>query len=301
MVHMRKAITTLAALAIAAAPMIGCGDSDFSGTNTGKVNVMLTDAPFPFSEVKSVDVFVVRIDGSITEQSDIGIADENNETGWKTLVEPNASFDLLSLSGGKTTSLGIATVPVGTYSSFRVIIDTDKSSVTLNDGTTPEIKWPSAGQSGIKVLLDQPFAVTDGSTDLLLDFDVGSSFVVRGNSISQNGLLFKPVIRVTSAQAAATLSGSVHADSATGPALAGVTVEVLKAGTALDDTASANVVRTGVTDVSGNFTLAFVPLGTYVVRATPPAESLYQPALLSGGVTISTIGTVANQVIVLTK
>ena len=44
--------------------------------------------------------------------------------------------------------------------------------------------------------LDQPITVTSGSTTpLLVDFDVAQSFVLRGNSLAQNGLLFKPVIR----------------------------------------------------------------------------------------------------------
>ncbi len=35
------------------------------------------------------------------------------------------------------------------------------------------------------------------TTPVLLDFNVGSSFVMRGNSISPNGLLFEPVIQAT--------------------------------------------------------------------------------------------------------
>jgi len=32
---------------------------------------------------------------------------------------------------------------------------------------------------------------------MVVDFDVANSFVMRGNSLAQNGLLFKPVIRAT--------------------------------------------------------------------------------------------------------
>lgn len=298
---MRKTISMLAALAFAAAPMVGCGDSDLSGSNTGRINVKLTDAPFPFSEVSSVNVFITRIDGSTGEQSDLEIADDTDHDGWTTLVSPNTSFNLLTLSGGNTTSLGIASVPAGTYRSFRLILDTDQSSVIVNN-TPVNVVWPSAGQTGIKVLLDQPYVVADGTTnDLLLDFDVGSSFVMRGNSITQNGLLFKPVIHAATVTAAASLSGTVHQDSAAGAVVAGATIEVLKAGTAIDDTVSANVVATGVTDVNGAFTIAFIPVGTYVVRATPPAATLYKPALLTGGVTIVAGTPVTGQVIVVTK
>jgi hypothetical protein len=32
---------------------------------------------------------------------------------------------------------------------------------------------------------------------MLVDFDVANSFVLRGNTILQNGLLFKPVVKAT--------------------------------------------------------------------------------------------------------
>ena len=39
--------------------------------------------------------------------------------------------------------------------------------------------------------------IADDTTVVLLDFDLDQSFVLRGNSILQLGLLFKPVIRAT--------------------------------------------------------------------------------------------------------
>lgn len=292
----------IAALAIAGILSAACGDSNLPTlSSTGKVNVVLTDAPFPFSQVKSVDVFVTRIDAKLEDVDSVQAANEADSSGWKTLVSPNSSVNLLTLTGGTTANLGVATLPVGTYRSFRIVIDTDKSSVTLNDNTKPDIKWPSAGKNGIKVILDQPFEVTSGTTTLLLDFDVGRSFVMRGNSISQNGLLFKPVIHATTQQSTGIISGTVRGDNATGPVQAGATVEVLKAGTTLTDTNSNNVVRTGVTDANGNFTLAFVPPGTYVVRATPTVASGYKPALLTGGATVTAGTTLSGQVIIVTK
>lgn len=301
---MKFRIETLAVLALAGAVAGACSDSgpSLTGTNAGQVNVVLTDAPFPFSQVKSVDVFVVRIDGRISEADSAAAAAESDSSGgWKTLVTPNTTINLLSLQNGTTANLGVATLPVGVYSGFRMIIDPTKSSVTLTDNSKPDIKWPGAGKTGIKINLDSPFNVSTGTTSLLIDFDVGRSFIMRGNSISQNGLLFRPVIHATTQQNTGTLSGSVHGDSATGQAIAGATVEVLKSGTVLTDTNPTNVVRTGLTDGSGNFTLAFIPPGTYVVRATPPNGSLYKPALLAGGATITSGTTTSGKLIILTK
>ena len=300
---MKIRLGSIAALATMLFVAAACGSSstDLTQSNSGQVNLLLTDAPFPFAEVKRVDVFVVRIDGKTADTNDTEAANESDLNGWTTLVSPNTSINLLDLTNGKTANLGVATLPAGTYRGFRFIIDTDKSSVTLNDNTKPDVKWPSAGKNGIRLLLDDPFVLGGtGSSSLLIDFDLGRSFVMRGNSISQNGLLFKPVIRATTQQSTGTVTGSVHGDNATGPAIASATIEVLKNGTTLTDTNSENVVRSGVTDGSGNFTLAFIRPGTYVLRATPPAASLYKPAILNG-VTI-TAGTVTGgQLIVVTK
>jgi hypothetical protein len=292
----------LAALALAGMFVAACGgDSLPTLSSGGQVNVTLTDAPFPFSQVKSVDVWVTRIDAKLSDVDSTAAANESDSAGWKTLVSPNASFNLLTLTNGATANLGTATLPIGTYKSFRMVIDPTKSSVTLNDNSKPDVTWPSAGKNGIKLVLDKPFDVSTGTTNLLIDFDVGRSFVMRGNSISQNGLLFKPVIHATTQQSTGTIAGTVKGDNASGPAIAGATVEVLKAGTTLGDTNANNVVRTGVTDANGAFTLGFISPGTYVVRATPTVASGYKPALLTGGVVVTAGNTLGGQVIIVTK
>jgi hypothetical protein len=160
--------------------------------------------------VKSVDIFVVRVDGRVADVDDAS-ADENVATedaaekdGWKTLATPNASVDLLSLQNGVTSTLGEAKIDAASYRGFRLVIDPSKSSVTLKNGQTltstssPSVTFPSASRSGIKINLSGPVDVTaDAQTTMVVDFDVGDSFVMRGNSLSQNGLLFKPVIRGT--------------------------------------------------------------------------------------------------------
>ena len=84
------------------------------------------------------------------------------------------------------------------------MIDPSQSSVTLKNGTvltsssSPSVAFPSAARSGIKIKLDRPISLSGGGTTaVLVDFDVAQSFVLRGNSLAQNGLLYKPVIRGT--------------------------------------------------------------------------------------------------------
>jgi hypothetical protein len=283
--------------------LAGCGDySDSpSAVTVGQLSVQLTDAPFPFDLVARVDVFIVRVDAKQPDVADDDAANADDKTGWTTVATPNASINLLDLGGGKTTTLGAANIASGTYRDFRLVIDVDKSSVTLKDGTKPEVKWPSAGQSGLKINLDQPVVVTSTGTILIIDFDIGSSFVMRGNSIEKNGLLFKPVIHATVPDVTGSVSGSVRADNANGPGIAGASVEVLTAGTVLTDQSSANLLRTGSTDASGNFRIGFLTPGSYALRATPPAASGFKPALLAGGLTITSKTETSGQVIVVTK
>jgi len=197
----------IAAVLASGALLAACSSTATTAAGQGTLAIHLTDAPFSTDSVKSVDVFVVRVDA---RQSDVdsagaakGATDDSASTGgWTTLTAPNQSVNLLAYQNGAAFPLGQANVAAGSYQGFRLIIDPTKSSLTLKNGTvlsgtsTPNVMFPSAARSGIKIVLAQPISVTvNQTTNVLVDFVVGSSFVMRGNSISQNGLLFTPVIR----------------------------------------------------------------------------------------------------------
>lgn len=274
--------------------LAGCMSST-AEPGMGTLTVQLTDAPFPFDSVARADIFVVRVDGRIvaadSAQADTA-GDPGGNTdpsrGFVTIATPNARYNLLDLRNGTVVNLGQTTLPTGAYQGFRLILNTDSSSVTLKGGrvlngnSVPGIKWPSAGRTGIKIVLDQPVNVTADGSVMVLDFDLGSSFVMRGRTISQNGLLFKPVIHAVAQDLTGSVSGSVRADSGNGATVANATVEVLKAGTALTDTASANIVRSGTSDSTGAFTISFIMPGGYALRAWPPSamSATYNPVLI---------------------
>lgn len=274
---------TAALAALSLATTTAC--SDDNGPRFGTLAVVMTDAPFPYDSVARADIHVLRVDAKLAEPSEQQAAQDadGSENGddpareWVTIATPDRTIDLLALQRGIVTDLGAETVPTGTYRGFRLVIDTDRSSITLKNGTvlrgntTPGVQWPSAGQSGIKVKLSEPVRVTGDSTVLVLDFDLGNSFVLRGNTISQNGLLFKPVIRAVARDITGSIGGTVRAGSATGALVPGASVEVLRAGTTLGDTVSANVIATTSTDASGAYTAAFLLPASYALRVTPPA------------------------------
>ena len=210
----RGALRSLALSMTAVVAVAGCSGADDADTTgvvggqAGRLVVHLTDAPFPFDSVKSVDVFLVRVDAKLAATDSAEAAQDAGEDGkgkggWTTIAEPKAKIDLLTLRDGKTTSLGEKTLPAGSYKGFRLVIDPAQSSVTLKSGTVltatsdPGIKFPSAAQSGIKVNLDRDIRVgSDSTSAMLIDFDVAQSFVMRGPAM-KNGLTFTPVIRAT--------------------------------------------------------------------------------------------------------
>ncbi|HSQ29245.1 MAG TPA: DUF4382 domain-containing protein [Gemmatimonadaceae bacterium] len=205
------AFTALAGLSLGAA----CSDSTgLSGTGT--LAVRLTDAPIQLDQVQRVDVYVVRVDIKQDETSDSTAANTSAtdttasaaeaRDGWLTVAKPDSLFNLLDLQNGVSAALGSTTLTTGTYRMMRFVIDPDKSSITLTDGTvltkgsSPGINFPSAAQSGIKVNFTQPLVVSaNDTTTATADFDAAQSFVLRGSTIMSDGLQFKPVIRLKSA------------------------------------------------------------------------------------------------------
>ena len=303
---MRNRFIVLSASALAVLALsLACSNSDSTspGGGNGTVIVKLTDAPFLTDSVKSVDIFVVRVEGR-SPSADSADADKDLDNGssggWQTLALPNASYNLLALQNGVSTTLGSTSLSAGTYNGFRFIIDPSKSSVTLKDGmvlsgtSSPSVTFPSASRSGIKIVLSQPLTIVGGATTtLLVDFDVNNSFVMRGNTIARNGLLFKPVIKATIVDAATT-NASVRVVNVTGTSLS-----VLQGGTALSggsnlafgassSCASVNAATPGLTIIQAGSTTplpGFTPTlqvgNSYTLAAYPTA---------TGGVQFVTLG-----------
>lgn len=295
----RLGVASLAAAAFLAA----CDDSSGpEAGGSGTVVVRLTDAPFLTDSVRSVNIFVVRVEAR-GQPADSAAADTDTDNGsrggWTTLATPNASIDLLTLQNGAATTIGTASLEAGTYSGLRFIIDPAQSSVTLKNGTTLTganngVKFPSGNRSGIKVNLSQPLRVVGGeTTTLLIDFDVNESFVMRGNSIAQNGLLFKPVVKATIIDAA-TVNANVRLVNLTGQPLTWSQGSTALAGGsnlafgASSSCASVNATTPNLTITQGTsttplagFTPSFTAGTSYTVVAWPTP---------TGGVQFTTLG-----------
>ena len=146
---------------------ISCSDGDDTSSNTGKLTVQLTDAPFPHDLVAEANVTIYKIDARNTDmESDTAMeameGEMTDETGssFEVLMEQEIQVNLLDLTNGVTETLVDTEIPVGTYDLVRVYVK--GINVVLTDGTTYDLKVPSGEQSGIKVFI-KPGLMVAGS------------------------------------------------------------------------------------------------------------------------------------------
>ena len=132
--------------------------------------------------------------------------------------------------------------------------------MSVKDHDTYLVKVPSGAQTGIKIFIEPGLKVAGGlTTEVLLDFNVDKSFVLKGNINTPAGIKgfnFKPVIRAVNNTTAGVLEGVVnYADTVLLPD-ASVWIE--------QDT----VITTAYTDGGGFYAIPGIPAGLYKVSAT---------------------------------
>jgi len=186
----------VSALALLAIPACNTGGLQ-STTQSGRLNVYLTDAPL--GDVASATVTISKV-------YLIGGSDESGSRF--TITDTPQDYDLLTLQDGVTALLGSASIPAGDYTQLRLVVDqatiTLAAGVTFSDGSSSKtLKVPSGGQSGIKIQLAGPLHIEPGETNLIVDFDVSQNFVFTGEPSHPNGVLFKPVLHASLEDAAA--------------------------------------------------------------------------------------------------
>lgn len=241
--------TLRAMVSLTAVATLAACDSSTGTTPTGQLTVRLTDAPSPSFQAATAYIrAVVLIRGGDTTG--------NRDT---ILIAPGArAYDLFALTNGVTAALGSLTVPTGSYTQLRLLVDsarvTLKAPLMFNDGSTTKLMTtPSAYQSGIKVVFGGPVNVVVGETILVVDFDVLRNFVTTGPAASPTGVLFKPVLHATVQNIASSIAGVVT------PASANATVYAI---------ISNDTVQTAIADgVTGAYKLRFLPAGAYSVSA----------------------------------
>ncbi|MGQ8336733.1 DUF4382 domain-containing protein [Sunxiuqinia sp. A32] len=251
---MRKIGFLLGVFVVGIFVLISCSEDNSVSSLEGKgtVNIYLTDAPFPVDLVSKTMVTIDKVE--IRKQ-----ATDSTEASFIVLSEEEAEIDLLMLSNGITENLASAELDAGMYDMIRLHVVNSK--VVLTDDTEFDLKIPSGSSSGLKVKIEPAIELTEGQTaDVLLDFDVSKSFVVKGNwkGGNINGFNFKPVVRGVLMGMTGRIEGMVTDTTET--VLENASVKVWLPGEAeMED----SLVTSSFTDVDGKYKVIGLLGGTY--------------------------------------
>ncbi|PYP51278.1 MAG: hypothetical protein DMD45_08345 [Gemmatimonadetes bacterium] len=227
-----------------------------------RITVRLTDAPFPYDSLHSVNIYVVRIEANTAQDTSV-------DGQWVLITQPRKSFDLLALQQGTTALLGEGEMPAGQYHAVRMTIDTTQSLITWNDSaqTPAQVNWH--GWSTIYAFVEYPVSVATQGADVVLDFDVGRS--LRYKYYGKNEFDFTPNLRAIDAAAAGAIAGTVTQSSqGTTSPVPNAQVSVYTPYPGQPDSMSDNLEATGRSDQAGHYKLGFLPPGRYFVRIEEP-------------------------------
>jgi hypothetical protein len=219
--------------------------------NSGKIIVKVTDDPFNMNYVESATVTITKIE--------LRKAGGTDSIPFIVLSTDSVTLDLTHLRNGITQTLLNLDIPQGKYDLMRVYVD--RASLKIKDQPTAfNLKVPSGKQTGIKLFITPSLTVEGGLTsELVLDFDLSRSFVMRGNmnhSAGVNGFIFKPCIRVSNTSTSGRIVGMVSDTSKANVVNAKIWVK--------QDT----IMATSFSDTLGHYAFIGVPAGIYSVFAT---------------------------------
>ncbi|MEE4115365.1 MAG: DUF4382 domain-containing protein [Marinilabiliaceae bacterium] len=245
-----KRLLFFAGLIAAVVLTVGSCSKDLkTESGNGILKISVTDAPFPVEFIEEAKVQIIKVEARLK--------DYDEGYPFITLLEDTLEFNLLDLRNGVTAELAEMEVPAGDYDLIRLYVES--AGITVKDHGSYEMKVPSGAQTGIKIFVDPAITVAGGLTsDLLLDFDLKESFILKGNISSPAGIKgfnFKPVIRAANMSFSGSVNGMV---TDTSDVLIPVAEVWIKADT---------VIATALSDSSGYYALPGIPEGSYTIFA----------------------------------
>jgi uncharacterized protein DUF4382/carboxypeptidase family protein len=271
------------ALALAAASACYEDDSLSAVNTTGRTRVLLTDAPFPYDSVASVDVYVSRIEASATFDTSGG--------DWTLITAPRRRFNLLALQQGTTALLGEGELEAGDYRAVRMVINTDSSEIRWTNGTAAQVDWQNytgTAELPLHALVEAavPIEVGDDrsqATDIVIDFDVGRSFLF--DLFGTRLFTFLPWIRAVDASVTGAIAGVVTSGHTGVVApVRNANVTVYRADSLLPPELR-TIAATGRSDATGHYRVAFLHAGRYLVRVEQP-EMPFLAAVETAGIPV---------------
>lgn len=255
---MKRLLASL--LVLAGTVGVACYKDDalLRGPAISPTKVFLTDDPFPYDTVQSVNIFVTKIDGSTGH-------DTTGAGTWATIATPNKSFDLLTLQQGDTAFVGQGVIDAGRYVSIRMTIDVDQSSIKYQDGTTAAVQWqyPGHGTIDLYANVETPLSVSATGTTIVIDFDVGRTFTY--NSVAHDFFMYPATLRAVNSAITGAIAGHVtELNSGASVAVPNADVSVFYSGN------TGLPLATGRTDGSGAYKVGFLGAGSYSVLIQRP-------------------------------
>jgi hypothetical protein len=257
---MRNAIwASVLALAVASC---GGGSSSSSG-GVGRLQVLLTDAPFAHDIVVSAQIKVSAIRVHRDAQAD---------SGFITLPDvTDVTLELLDLQNGLTELLVDAELPAGRYRQIRLVVEEARLELTngnIYSTALGNLNLTSTGTAGLKLFVNPPIQINAGATTaILLDFDLSKSFhpIPATDALTATSYNLMPIVRVTNQTATGEIRGTVTEDDGVGGTIGveGATVHILPPG----ETDPLNSIATTGTIADGSYAVLGIAAGTYDVLA----------------------------------
>jgi len=246
-------ILTASLLSIVILFFMGCQKTE---DTTGRLSIQVTDAPFPIDFIEEATVTITKVE--LRKDTD------SEDHPFITVYEGSKKFNLLDLRNGEVEELVNVEIPVGSYNLMRIYVG-DAGIVLKEELGSYSVKVPSGSQTGIKMFVNPPLQVSgDLTADVLLDFNLDKSFVLKGNLKSPAGIKgfnFKPVIRAVNNTTAGSIYGVVS-DADKTP-IVGAAVSII-----LDDVET--IAQTGE---KGIYKFIGIPAGTYSLVAVSTGYS----------------------------
>ena len=236
---------------------VSCNNNDEGVSEEGKgtINIHLTDSPYPVGLISHTYVTIDKVEIRKKLETDMN---ESTDSFIVLSVE-NMEIDLLELTNGITEQIASAELEAGYYDMIRLhVVD---ANVVLKDGSDFDLKIPSGSTSGLKIKIQPEIYLEEGQTsDVLLDFDVSKSFIIKGNVNNITGFNFKPVVRGVYMGAAGSIKGNVT-DTL------GVPLEdvMIQAWASDEMEADSSEFVSSFTDEVGDFKIIGLKEGTYTV------------------------------------
>jgi hypothetical protein len=295
-------VAALLAAAVGACKDLGPGTKGSSQEGTGSTHILLTDDPFPYYRVSRVDLYVVSV--SVSLSADTG-GPGSAGGDFVTVARPQRRINLLALRDGTAEELGSADLPRGAIVALRMVIDTDSSSITLKDGrvltgsTKPGIWWySSAGRPVLNALIQEQLLVPDTGAVIVIDFDVGNSFVPVQEvepppaDPYDSSFGFSAVLRAADYVRTGVIRGTVRSAGAAGSPVADASVQLYLGWPTTPENTWPRM-ATARTDSAGAFLIPLVTRSafweltpwyagaTYIVTVDPPPGSGLERAVVS--------------------